>query len=310
MRFYIRVPATSANLGPGFDALGAALSLYNNFEIDFPGSGRISGCEERYANRDNLFIKALAAASTELGLAEPAIDLRINASIPPARGLGSSAAMNVGGAAAALVLARGASAAAGFSSEDRSFILKTSALLEGHPDNAASAVYGGFCASISVPEGKNGGFGIFTSSSPIDPTWRFHAMIPPFELSTAVARAALPDTLSRSDAVFNLGRAALVALAFEKRDLALLGAACADRIHQPYRKLLIPGWKEVSEATAAAGAKAVWLSGAGPTILAVTSDQDAPAFAQALAPVLASRPEGPWALETLTADPFGVTLYR
>jgi homoserine kinase len=135
-------------------------------------------------------------------------------------------------------------------------------------------------------------------------------MIPPFELSTAVARAVLPDTLSRSDAVFNLGRAALVALAFEKRDLALLGAACEDRIHQPYRKLLIPGWNEVTEAVAEAGAKAVWLSGAGPTILAVTSQETAPGFAHALAPVLASRPEGKWVLETLSADPCGVTLYR
>jgi homoserine kinase len=308
MRFGIKVPATSANLGPGFDALGAALSLYDSFEVTCPGTGVILGCEAKYANRDNLFIKALAAASAALGVPEPAVDLRIEAFIPPARGLGSSAALIVGGTAAALVLARGGDEVLGFTDEDRNFILKVAARLEGHPDNAAPAVHGGFCASILVPE-ASGGKTVFTSSSPIDPSWRFHAMIPPFELSTAVARAALPDTLPRSDAVFNLGRAALVALAFEKRDLILLGEACEDRIHQPYRKLLIPGWNEVTEAVAEAGARAVWLSGAGPTILAVTSAAAADGFARALAPVLASRPEGQWELKTLAADPRGVTLY-
>lgn len=121
------------------------------------------------------------------------------------------------------------------------------------------------------------------------------------------ARAALPAVLPRGDAVFNLGRAALVALAFEKKDAETLSAACEDRIHQQYRKALIPGYEEVTTACRAAGAKAVWLSGAGPTILALTAEEKiGNSFAEAIAPVLGERNEGPWEHKVLSADSEGV----
>ncbi len=301
MKFSISVPATSANLGPGFDCLGLALGLHNRFDVSSPGSGRITGCEERFACGDNLFLESLRAASLKLGFVPPEIDLGIDASVPVARGLGSSATMAAGGAAAALVLA--GRVEGDFSRADRAFVLEAAAAMEGHPDNAAPAVWGGFCASILGPEpGK-----VTALSCPVDPRWRFHALVPPFELPTAVARAALPDSIPRSDAVYNLGRAALVALAFERGDMGLLASACADRLHQPYRKLLIPGYDRIVEACASAGA-VVWLSGAGPTILAVTEEGSAGSFAASLDPVLASMKEGPWMMLSLAADPQGLRI--
>ncbi|PKL04905.1 MAG: hypothetical protein CVV53_08690, partial [Spirochaetae bacterium HGW-Spirochaetae-9] len=155
---------------------------------------------------------------------------------------------------------------------------------------------------------------ILSSRCGVDPGWRFHALVPPFELQTAKARAALPALLPRADAVFNLGRAALVALAFEHKDPTLLGAACDDRIHQPYRKALIAGYDEVMAACHEAGATAVWLSGAGPTLIALSATAGAEAgqphagnFERLLGPILAARPEGAWRMETLAADSDGLT---
>jgi homoserine kinase len=131
--------------------------------------------------------------------------------------------------------------------------------------------------------------------------------VPPFELPTREARAALPAAIDRRDAVFNVGRAALVALAFEKGDAALLGAACDDRLHQPYRKALIPGYDEVMDAARREGA-AAWLSGAGPTLMALTSGaESAEKLAAALAPILSERPEGPWRHLRLFPENLGVT---
>lgn len=317
----IHVPATSANIGPGFDSLGVALSLGNDFFLERAGSTTVSGCEEKYRNPDNLFLRAMRRASGLLGARTPEIALRIDARIPLARGLGSSAAMIVGGIAAAVLLYEGRKGSSGFSSAERQFILDAAAAMEGHPDNVAPAIFGGFCASIEAgaqvgetsareddppPEGRPAPH-ILCARSSVDPGWGFHALIPPFELPTREARAALPATLPRADAVYNIGRAALVALAFEKKDAAALGSACDDRLHQPYRKGLIPGYDIVTKACRDAGASAVWLSGAGPTIIALTVGHEAGArFSATIAPVLASRPEGPWLRETLSADREGL----
>lgn len=307
----IHVPATTANIGPGFDSLGLALSLGNDFLLESAERTSVTGCEEKYAGRNNLFLRAMRYASELRGLPEPLVRLSIDARIPVTRGLGSSAAMIVGGVGAAVLLDERRKAGAPFDSVERQFILDASTFMEGHPDNAAPAVYGGFCASIAASPSRDGNprpVRILCSRSEVDPEWSFHALIPPFELSTREARAALPATLPRADAVFNLGRAALVALAFEKRDPALLGAACEDRMHQPYRKALIPGYDVVTEACREAGAVTLWLSGAGPTILALTVGAEAGArFTAALEPVLASRPEGPWKHEILSADSEGLT---
>ena len=306
----IRVPATTANLGPGFDALGVALSLYDVFRVRPALSTSVSGCERKYSGPDNLFLGAMRYASGLLGEKAPEIKLDIEAAIPLARGLGSSAALIVGGVAAALLLSPKRVSGSGFDAGELGFILDASAALEGHPDNAASAVFGGFCASIALPADKAAQgvpSKIVCSRGEVAPDWVFHALVPPFELPTAEARAALPDLLPRADAVFNLGRAALVALAFEKKDASVLSAACGDRIHQRYRKTLIPGYDEVTEACGKAGASAVWLSGAGPSILALTTDDSVGgSFAAAIDPVLRGRGEGPWRHMMFSADSEGV----
>lgn len=331
MKLEIRVPATTANIGPGFDSLGVALSLFNSFTLEPAESTEIRGCDKKYAGPDNLFLRAMRHAGGLLGRSVPEVHLAIEAKIPVARGLGSSAAMVVGGVAAVVLLDERRAEGAPLTEEEKRFILDVSAALEGHPDNAAPAIYGGFCASIALegapegdapredvlgsgapsgaaPEGRAALPHILTSKCDVDPEWSFHALIPPFELSTRKARAALPAFLPRADAVFNLGRAALLALAFEKKNVAMLGAACGDRIHQPYRKALIPGYDAVTEACREAGADAFWLSGAGPTILALTAGKEnGLRFARMMAPVLASRIEGPWAHEILSSDPEGLS---
>lgn len=302
MKFRITVPATSANIGPGFDAMGIALSLYNRFEIKPAERTRVLGCEERFAGADNLFLQAFRRAAVLLAIPVPEIELCIDAEIPLARGLGSSAAMISGGVAAAFVAAGMGSD--GFDEDEKRRIFEIAAGLEGHPDNAASAVFGGFCSSMLKEQGSPRAF---YARCEVDPEWRFHALIPPFELSTRKARAALPDFIPRPDAVFNLGRAALLALAFQTRRLELVTAACEDRLHQPYRAPLVAGYDEITRLCETMGARAVWLSGAGPTIMALSAnDTESGRLSDALKPALLSRPEGAWRQLVLQADDPGL----
>ena len=307
MIFEIRVPATTANIGPGFDSLGVALSLHNRFTVEPAEATSVQGCEEKYRGPDNLFLVAMRRAAALLGTRAPIARLSIEADIPTARGLGSSAAMIVGGAAAALLLDERRDPGLPLSAEERRFILDAAAELEGHPDNAAPAAMGGFCASIAGAGIPGAAARITCARCAVEPSWGFHAFVPPFELPTREARAALPAAVARGDAVFNAGRAALVALAFEKGDAALLAAACDDRLHQPYRKAMIPGYDEVMDAARRGGAAAAWLSGAGPTLMALTvGDESASRLAAAMAPLLAAMPEGPWRHLRLSAEPSGV----
>ena len=322
MKFKIQVPATSANIGPGFDSLGIALSLYNSFEVEPSCHSCVSGCEEKYSGSDNLFLKAFRAGFSWLGKPCPDVSVQIDAHIPLARGLGSSAAMIVGGVAACLVLDATSTESwvgvdDGFMVLDdakRRIILEVSAGLEGHPDNVSPAIYGGFCASAwknaidPTSAERNSSSSIVLARSEIREDWRFHALIPPFELSTEKARAALPDYVSRSDAVFNISRSAILALAFEKGDLDLLSLACEDRIHQPYRKGFIPGYEAIVEASIACGARGCWLSGAGPTIMAVTGTEAATEFEGEMSKFMVQGVDVPWQHVVLNPDTRGIRL--
>jgi homoserine kinase len=292
-RVRVRVPATSANLGPGFDALGVALSIYNRFEAEEADSFLIEGGDGSCEPEDNLFVRAYRVAMEELGLPSLGLKVRFDADIPVARGLGSSSACIVGGMLTANALHGGGL--------DRARMLDLAAGLEGHPDNVAPAIFGGFAASVL--EGGR----VIAAHSPIGEGLVFNALVPPFRLETARARAALPKELSFADAVFNVGRAALVAASFATRDFEALGAACKDRLHEDFRAPLIPGFREVVEAARRAGALAVFLSGAGPTVMAICRAGDT-GFAESIAPFLASRLEGAWDLLSLIADDQGATL--
>ena len=305
MNYTIRVPATSANLGPGFDSLGLALSVHNRFTFRESDRTLVTGCDPRFAGPSNMFLVALREACARLGREVPDIELAISADIPVARGMGSSAAMSVGGAAAAVLL-RGSRSdpdrQGNFDQAQKRFILDAAAALEGHPDNAVPAVFGGFCVASARPGGS-----IF-SRCEVPAEWRFHALVPPFELSTADARAALPRLVPLEDATFNAGGAALMALAFARNDPGLIREACEDKLHQPYRKFLIPGYGKVTEACARGGARGVWLSGAGPTIMALTSSRrEDEEFIGAIDPVLQSMDEGSWRRISLRADSHGVS---
>jgi homoserine kinase len=283
----VRVPATSANLGPGFDALGIALSLDNRFEAEEADTLELRGCDEAYRGEDNLFVRAFKRALAEFGAPFRGLRVSFDSEVPVARGLGSSSTCIVGGLLAADALYGG--------KLGRDRILDLAAELEGHPDNVAPALLGGFVSAV-LEGGK-----VRASRFPVDEDLRFHALVPPFELETSKARAALPKELPFKDAVFNVGRAALVVAAFASRDYAALSVACKDRLHETYRSPLIPGFDEIVRAAIGSGATTAFLSGAGPTILAICEPGDT-SFAASIEPVLAARPEGRWRHLVLSPD--------
>ncbi|MCE5256383.1 MAG: homoserine kinase [Spirochaetaceae bacterium] len=305
----ITVPATTANLGPGFDTLGLALSLYDVFEVERAPQWQVDGCEPKFSGEDNLFLQSFRHTLHLLGLEPIPVHLKISAEIPVARGLGSSAALCVGGAVAALLLVRecsGREMKPGFDPDELEFLVDAASEMEGHPDNAAPGVLGGFCVAIMAETCQGAARHVIASRNPVASDWRFHALVPPFELETKKARAVLPQSISRADAVFNVGRAALVSQAICRADAAMLACACEDRIHQPYRKALIPGYDEILTACKAAGADAVWLSGAGPTLVALTvGPAKTGEFTGRIESIL--KAGGQWVHKSLSPDNLGVS---
>lgn len=260
-RVRIRVPASTANLGPGFDALGMALGLYNEIELESGGAGLTLEIEGEGAEKlqvlgeRNLVARAVRGTLEKLGAGGAGIRLRMVNRIPLSRGLGSSSAAVLGGVAAAAALAGRCLAPEA--------LLDLALLYEGHPDNITPALLGGLTVATLV-EG-----GIRCVKLPVPPTLRAVAVIPEFHLATAKARQALPAIVPRADAVFNVGRVALFLAALQTGRLDLLREATQDRLHQPYRAPLVPGMAAVLAEGEAAGALACFLSGAGPTLLAL-----------------------------------------
>jgi homoserine kinase len=259
----VRVPATSANLGPGFDCLGLALDLWNEAEFNLSGEDirvSVDGLGADCLPRDATNLVAVAAVKAMQALGKPAphgLAIHCTNRIPPGSGLGSSAAAAVAG------LLGGNALAGGGLSQERLLGLATE--LEGHPDNAAAALYGGLTLSACLD-------GEVTARRVSVAPLQTVVVLPVFSLSTTDARAALPTQVSRADAVFNIGRTALVIEALRSGDLDLLGKAMDDRLHQPYRFGLIPGAAKAAAAARTAGASAVALSGAGPSLIAFGKD--------------------------------------
>lgn len=269
MEVSVKVPATTANLGPGFDALGLALDLWNEATFspadDFSLTIHGEGANSLPRDSHNLVIRVAQQLADRL---RPAATLRpfhvdcINR-IPPGAGLGSSAA-------AVLAGLLGANALLGepFTRKD---ILQIAAEIEGHPDNVAPALLGGLVVS-TVDEGRMIAHQIVGARNfvPLEIT----VVIPNFEFPTQEARASLPEMVPLKDAVHNISRAVLVAEALRTGDLDLLGRAMYDSLHEPYRLTLIPGAREAMEAAKRAGAAAVALSGAGPSLAAFSAKHD------------------------------------
>ena len=260
-RVRVRVPASTSNLGPGFDCLGMALGLYNDLVVEMHSEDgpsvvavRGEGAGSLPSDEKNLMVQAAARAIA--GRFKNRLVFKAVNRIPLARGLGSSAAAIVAGLAAGSRLARRGPL-------DREQIFARAAELEGHPDNAAPAVFGG--VSVCVKDGAS------MSRFALRPHRDLVAVlcIPNFELATAKARAALPRTVPRATAVANISRALLLASAIERGRWDDLACAMEDSLHQPYRAPLIPGFSEVLAAARAAGACGAALSGSGSAMLAL-----------------------------------------
>lgn len=259
----VTVPASTANLGPGFDCLALALSLRNTvelyeasqgLEIDVEGEG-----EDRIAlDSTNLIARAAEAVFERVGRRPAGLRVHAVNGIPVGSGLGSSSAAIVGGLAAANALVDGRLT--------RDDLLRLATGIEGHPDNVSAALFGGLTlASASGEE-------LLVKSLSVPPL-KVVIALPDLRLSTAEARAALPAQVPLKDAVFNIGRALFTVQALTQVDYDLLRFAMADRLHQPYRRSLIPGFDAVVMAARKAGAAAVALSGAGPALVAFAPDR-------------------------------------
>lgn len=292
----VTVPATSANVGAGFDALGLALSLHNS--VTFEQSERIdiqsSDGSLIPTGTSNLVYRSAKAVFDQLGQPLPGLRIRQENPIPMARGLGSSSACIVAG-----IL--GANALLG-SPLTRRQMLTLATSIEGHPDNVAPAMLGGFVSSV-YDEGQ-----VYTARKAIDETLAFAAFIPNFKLLTEKARAALPKTVERADAVYNLSRAALATAAFCDGDYELLKVATKDALHQQYRLPLIPGGERVFELAWDLGAYAVYISGAGPTIMAVVHRENSDFFARAEEALVEQSETVAFSLRRMVADNQGAVV--
>lgn len=252
----IRVPGTTANLGPGFDCLGLALGVYGYFTFEERESGLLfENVLPEFQNEENLAIRGYRRAIREMGLPQPGIYLHIESDIPVSSGLGSSASLIVAGVTAANEL-HGRPL-------DRQTLLNLVTELEGHPDNVAPALLGGVTASIMYRED------VITMQCPISDALRFAVLIPDFSLSTAEMRAALPKQIPFADAAFNIAHAAVLLKALEAGDFSAIAAAMNDRLHQPYRAPLIHEYEEVRSRALECGALGFAISGAGPTLLCI-----------------------------------------
>ncbi|GIW11218.1 MAG: homoserine kinase [Chloroflexi bacterium] len=271
MSVVVRVPASTANLGPGFDCLGMALALYNEIRLAPADAPRITiqgeGADRLQRDPSNLAYRCATLGYQLSGRPAPPFALELVNRVPLARGLGSSSTAIVGGLLAGATLAR-----VPLSPEQ---LVTRAAEIEGHPDNVAPAVYGG-CTVAVVAES------VRVARVPVPADLSTVIFVPAQPLATRQARQVLPDVVSRSDAVFNLGRAALLvaALCADQRDL--LPVAQEDRLHQDARTVLMPALPALLAAAREAGALLAALSGAGPSVLALVDD-DAEAVAAALA---------------------------
>ena len=299
-RVHVRVPASSANLGPGFDALGLALGLHN--EIDAAEADEVTltiegeGADRLAPNERNVVVRAMRMAHEAAGRPFPGCAVRCVNRIPLARGLGSSAAAWVGGLLAGNALAG--------SPLDADAVLALAARAEGHPDNVAAALLGGLTVAYGGPAGAR------ALSLPVPPALRWVVLVPQVTMATSEARAVLPPSVTRADAVFNVQRVALLLASLQAGRPDLLSVALEDRLHEPYRLRLFPWMLDATAAARGAGALGCVLSGAGPSLLAVVSgDGRAAAVGRAMEDVLARAGVGGTA-RALDVDAHGATCRR
>lgn len=292
----IKLPCSTANMGAGFDSIGMALALYNEIEFEVCESGLeidVGDNQGFYIADDerNLVYRSIKRALEETGVPMPGLRIRQTNRIPQTRGLGSSSACVVGGIIAANIISDGS-----LSTDD---MISIAAEIEGHPDNILPTFIGGMTAGAIV----NGR----VQYVHIEPPHRLKCcvLIPDFPLSTKKARAVLPASVSMADAVFNVSRSALMVGAMIQGRLDLVRTALEDRLHQPYRKDLIPGFDFIVSEAEKNGALGCCLSGAGPTMIAFL-EKDYRQFRQRMTSAL-KKLDQKWEVRTLDVCYDGAT---
>lgn len=272
------VKATTANLGPGFDCLGLALDIENRV--------RFTETNKNFADKNNMIYMAAKKIFDIAGKTMPKIDIEQQIGIPVCRGLGSSAACIAAGCIAGNIMS-----GANLSLDE---LIEIGTEMEGHPDNIVPAFLGGFTVS-SMDEGKV----VYFRQTAYE-GFKYAVMYPEYTLPTSQARAVLPKEIAFKDGVFNVGKASLFTAAMISGDGELLKYACKDKLHQPYRKSLVPGFDDITDTALSLGALASFLSGAGPTIIAILP-KDEKGFEAEMKDHL-KKIEGNWTLKVVTAS--------
>jgi homoserine kinase len=278
------VKATTANLGPGFDCLGLALDIENR--VKFTES------HKDFSDKNNMIYMAAKKVFDIAGKNMPMIDIEQQVGIPVCRGLGSSAACIAAGCIAGNIMS-----GANLSIDE---LIEIGTEIEGHPDNIVPAFLGGFTVS-SMDEGK-----VVYYRREAYEGFKYAVMYPEYTLPTSQARGVLPKEIAFGDGVFNVGKASLFTAAMIAGDGELLKYACKDKLHQPYRKSLVPGFDEIVDKAQSLGALASFLSGAGPTIIAILS-KDEKGFEIAMREHLKSV-KGNWTLKVVGASNEGAKI--
>ncbi|MEI7473700.1 MAG: homoserine kinase [bacterium] len=272
MKVSVKVPATSANMGPGFDCFGIALSMYNTVTLEetvYPTNGleiNILGEQDEAlstftvpTDKSNIVYKAVELLYNYTGQTPPALRINIQSNIPIAKGLGSSASVIVGGVLAANKLLGNPA--------DQEALLSIANEIEGHPDNIAPAMLGGFVVS-SVEDDSS----IIHRKIEWPDNWKLIIGVPDYELATQISRSVLPESVKFQDAVYNAKRCAMFVEALHTKDKELMRVALQDKLHQPYRARLVPGLNEITEELKQTDAIGCVLSGAGPSILVIAEN--------------------------------------
>lgn len=291
----LRIPATSANIGPGFDSIGLAVNLYNYVTMEEQDGVEITSLDGADIPTDDTNLIYTTAKQLYDICGVPFRGMRIGQvnNIPLARGLGSSSACVIGGL-------KGANTLMGNPVPDDELI-NIAASIEGHPDNSTPALTGGLVTAV-LESGK-----VYYVKQEVRDDLRFVAIVPDFELKTSLARSVLPDTIPRKDGVFNVSRAALMSVSLRSGNYQNLRIAADDRLHQPYRMGLIKSGQEVLDACYDLDAYAAFISGAGSTLMSIV-DARLTDFGSQIVQKLAEMGLGSWKVHTLSIDNTGTVI--
>lgn len=294
----VRVPATSANLGPGFDSLGISLSIYNEYGFSLKDKEGVffEGIEEEFNNEDNIIYKAIKKVFDKYDFKFNGLRITIiRQDIPISRGLGSSSSCIVAGLIGAFALMG--------KNIDKKEILKLAVDIEGHPDNVCPAIFGGLVSSVITDDKK-----VVYNCINVKDGIKFIALIPRFKLSTKKVRAVLPKQILFKDCIYNIGRVSLLVSAFSNGNYNLLREATKDKIHERYRSVFIKNFDYIYNKTLELNAFGCFLSGAGPTLMAII-DKDNFSFINEISKFINYNKIN-WDIRELTIDKDGAKILK